>query len=597
MKNIVDPQIKIIVEEIEKTAQDFEYGHQISDKLAPAIDRARQIGNKDAEQKLIWEYQLFRFVTKTEFGKPEKDRRFYPMGSGITEDGRTVNFPEINDFKDDSIEYFKKRVSETQNPVLNARYADFVWEFEKEPSFGKIAVDAYLETAENYYRKTWFFRLQDVFDRCVYLAMLKVVDAEKLQEIKAKLLAYLSRMIQDGHYRFCLELIGAFLEIKVENTTKEEYEKVLTITRQCANHFKAQNDFYLQRSFLARLEKLTSKYGQSDLSKAIREQEAEAYVAEAEFHEANNNFLVAASAYENALKVFQKLGNKKKINLYKKKLSEANKKSVGQFKSISTEIKISNEKIKKFTDIILSAKDSREALQRLSVFDSLLPDYQSTILQTKKMQKQTPLQFLISHKVFNNNGHLISGDGDPFQHVLIRNLMMGIGVGSIFRDIIFERMNKEKKFKADNLINYLKDWGLIDNQNIKLIEHGIKKHFEQDYISSIHILVPQLEAVIRKLLGEGGIQTISFIPGTTNTRETPLTELLKRDEAKVIFGETLWWYLYLVLVSPLGYNLRNEVAHGLIKIEKCNLKNSNLILHLYILLTRFHLAKKEKSKK
>ena len=33
-----------------------------------------------------------------------------------------------------------------------------------------------------------------------------------------------------------------------------------------------------------------------------------------------------------------------------------------------------------------------------------------------------------------------------------------------------------------------------------LIEHGIEKHFQQDYISSIHILMPRIEALLRLLL-------------------------------------------------------------------------------------------------
>lgn len=592
MKDITDPQIKKIMEEVEKIAQDLEYSFQISDKLVSAIDRARKIRDKEIEQKLIWEYQLFRFVTKTEFAKPEKNRRFYPMMSGTTKDGKMVNFPEIKNFKDNSIEYFKKRTNETRNPVLKARYADFVWELKKDPLFGKIAVDSYLETAEDYYKKTWFFRLQDIFDRCVYLAMLKVVNKGKLREIKKRLLYYMDRMIRDGHHRFCLELIDAFLEIKKENVTEEEHKKVSEGINQCIKHFKTQKDFHLQRSFLERLEKTARKYDQSNLARIAKEQQAQTYVREAEFQEMKDNFLVAASSYENALKIFQQLGDKKKIKFYKTKLIEANKKSTGQFKQISTEIKISNEKIKKFTDIILSAKNLTEALSRLSIFDNLLPNYKDTVAQTEKMRKKSPLQFLVTHKVIGRNGHLVSGGSDPFQNILIRNLMMGVGIGSVFLNTIFERLCNEKGLTTETLTNYLKSWRFIDDGNLKLVEHGIKKHFEQDYISSIHILVPQLEAVIRKLLKKGGIQTVSFVSGTTNTREAPLTGLLEREEVKVIFEENLWWYTYLILVSPLGYNLRNEVAHGLIEIQKCNLTNSNLILHLYILLTRFRLTRK-----
>lgn len=595
MKDTTDPQIKRIMEEIEKTAHDLQYSFQISDKLIPAVERAREIGDKDTERKLIWEYQLFRFVTKTEFAKPERDRRFYPMMSGTTKSGQIVNFPEIKDFKEDSIAYFKKRANETGNPVLKARYADFVWDLEKDPVSGKIAVASHLGSVEDFYKKTWFFRLQDVFDRCVYLAMLKVVGQDELREIKKRLLDYIERTIQDGHHRFCIELIDAFLAIKKENVTQEECKKVLTNTNQCIKYFQAQRDLHLQRSFLERLEKIAGKCNQTDLARRAKEQQAQTHVADAKLHETKENFLAAASCYEDTLKVFQQLGDKRKIKFYKTKLMEANRKSTGQFKKISTDVRISSDKIKQFTDIILSAPDLVQALSRLSVFDNLLPNYRDTVAQTGKMREKNPLQFLITHKVVGRNGHLVSGGSDPFQSVLVRNLMMGIGIASIFRNTIFKRLCTEKGLTAKSLTGYLKKWGFIDAENLKLIEHGIKRHFEQDYISSIHILVPQFEAIMRKLLKKGGIQTVSFVPGTTATREAPLTELLEREEVKTVLGEDLWWYTYLILVSPLGYNLRNEVAHGLIEARKCNLTTSNLVFHLYILLTRFRLAK-DKSK-
>ncbi|HHT9124967.1 MAG TPA: DUF4209 domain-containing protein [Candidatus Brocadiia bacterium] len=586
MLDIKDEKILEIVRDIEDTAQNFEHLHQISRTIAPAIGRAKEIEDKETEQKLIWEHQLFDFMTDTEAGKPEKDKRFYPKATFVTENGKTINVPEITDFKDDSIEYFKKRTHETKNTVLKARYSDFVWEIKKDPSFGKVAVDCYLELLEDYYQKTWFFRLADAFYRIIYLSMLKVVNDAKFRIIKEKLFDYLDKMIKDGHHRFCLELLDAFTHIKKERTIDDEYNKALSISQQCAQHFRKAQNFYLERSFLEIEEKLNSIYSHADLFRMTRERRAQSFVDEALFREEKNDFLAAAIIYQDALKIYQQLGDREKINLYKNKLTEANKKSVKGFKRVSIETRIPNEEIEKLTDIILIAPNLNEALIRL-VFDDLLPNYQDLVKQTEDMKTTNPLQFLVNTQVIDKEGHLLSVDKDPSYSILIRNSMLHIKFKTILINRIIERLIQEKGLNKDNLILYLKNWGLIDDNNLKIIEHGIERYFAEDYISSMCILVPQLEAVIRSLLKKGGIQTISFERGTTSTQESNLSELLERPEVREIFGETLHWYIKLVSVEKLGLNLRNDIAHGLIEFEKCNLSNTNIILHIFILLTRY----------
>jgi hypothetical protein len=43
---------------------------------------------------------------------------------------------------------------------------------------------------------------------------------------------------------------------------------------------------------------------------------------------------------------------------------------------------------------------------------------------------------------------------------------------------------------------------------LKLIAQGIERHFEGDYISSIHVLIPQVEVTLRYLLNKKGINTL-----------------------------------------------------------------------------------------
>ena len=52
-------------------------------------------------------------------------------------------------------------------------------------------------------------------------------------------------------------------------------------------------------------------------------------------------------------------------------------------------------------------------------------------------------------------------------------------------------------------------------------------------------------------------------------------------------GEDKVEFLRLLLVDELGLNLRNDVAHGLSKLDNLNEVNANIVLYLFFMLIKF----------
>jgi len=587
MLETTDPFILETFRTFEDTAQNCEYSFQTSDLLRPALERAREIDDKDAERKIIWEMELFRFDTRTEIGKPGEKRRFHPCYSMTNNDGTVINLPEVNDFKEDSIDYFKQRVEETDNDVLKAQYSDFIWEMTKASHYGQIAVDCYLNLIDDSYSKGWFFKIHDAFDRAVYLASINVVNKTKFDEIRKKILNCLEKMVRDKRHRYCLEILGVFTKIKRKNSSENEYQRALKACEQCVDYFKGQQDFSMVEMFLEKEQLLHSIYKKPELSRKAKEDRAQAHVDKAKFFAERNNLMVAGWEYENAINIYQELGDKEKIRIYKTKMLETNKESIKEMHKLSCEVELPREEVNRISGTIVSMESLDKAIIFLSRFDGLLSNYQQMVKWTEELKKSNPLQFSVSQKVMDSDGHLVSGEDDPFQITLKRYSILDISFKSILLDGIFEGLKKEKGLNKETLCAFLRDWGLIDENNLKIIECGLENHFSGDYVSSMHILVPQLEAVIRSFLKKAGVQAISFVRGTTNTQESTLSELLNRDEVKEVLKEDLHWYITLILIEKLGLNFRNDVAHGLIKFDKLTLSNSNLLLHIFILLTRF----------
>lgn len=584
----VDKEILAIVRSIEESADDQQFSFQIADLFVPAIELAKANGRVERAKQLVREYLIFNLVTHTQYGRPEEGRRFYPIYGGTNSDGESVSFPQIDDLKGEAIEYFKMRASATESISMKARYCDFIWEVARDPVFGQMAVDCYLELASAYYRKTWFLMLSDALDRSMYLAVLKVVDDSALSKINKALFEYLRRLLDDKQERFCLELLMTYGRLPSERSSVEELKEMIKTCERCIYHFNEAADYHLERSFLDVEITLVGILGDKEKVQYLRERIAESYLDDAKFREMNDDFLSASTFYKQALEAYCRIGDKEKIDQLKTKQVEVNKKAEIDFKEISAETTISMKDVDDFAHLIHSAEDLEDALKRLALFSRLLPNLGQEIVQTNKQRETSPLQFLITRTTMDKRGHLVGVGRDPFEMVVVRNSMIGIELEArVFLPRIFAKLEAEKGLNAERLFAHMENWGLMEESNLPLIRHGFKKHFEKDYVSAIYVLAPQLEAVIRSLLKKGGIQTIVFKRGTTNTQEATLSDLLKKAEVKEILGEDLHWYMILILVDDLGLNIRNEVAHGLLCYEQCGIAYSLLLIHIFILLTRF----------
>ena len=145
---------------------------------------------------------------------------------------------------------------------------------------------------------------------------------------------------------------------------------------------------------------------------------------------------------------------------------------------------------------------------------------------------------------------------------------------------IWTTLEKQGQLEELEIITYLQhsvpkfDWSLI--------RHGVQRHFEGDYISSIHILAPQLETLIVQMAELNGIVT-NRLDDQKRQEISPLTSLLapSKTDVKDLLSEGVFWFARLFLVeSRCDFNIRNKVAHGFITSRECNATNSATLVFL-----------------
>lgn len=95
---------------------------------------------------------------------------------------------------------------------------------------------------------------------------------------------------------------------------------------------------------------------------------------------------------------------------------------------------------------------------------------------------------------------------------------------------------------------------------------GIWEGFEGDFSSAIYLLAPQVEHLARWHLKQIGAKTTTLDKGGIEN-EVGLSTLVDMPELKDVLGENTVFEMQALFCTPLGPNLRNEVAHGLLDAD------------------------------
>jgi hypothetical protein len=108
----------------------------------------------------------------------------------------------------------------------------------------------------------------------------------------------------------------------------------------------------------------------------------------------------------------------------------------------------------------------------------------------------------------------------------------------------------------------------VPTDRVDLVAEGLYAGYCGDMVHAVHVLVPQLENIIRvHLHHEGAITTTTSAEGIV--MENGMSTLVKLPQMVVVFGEDLTFELTALFCDQNGPNLRNDVAHGLINRSTC----------------------------
>ena len=115
------------------------------------------------------------------------------------------------------------------------------------------------------------------------------------------------------------------------------------------------------------------------------------------------------------------------------------------------------------------------------------------------------------------------------------------------------------RISADDHVRRVMSSGLrFGHAGEALIRVGIERHYEGDYASSVHILLPQVESTLRALLEHKGVAVAGC---KSPTHPAPLHSMIEAGEG--VLGGDLAAFLCVWLAGEDPPGLRNRVGRGL----------------------------------
>lgn len=510
-----------------------------------------------------------------------------PFAPYMVIDGRLLS----EAFNTEEIELLSSIYKEIDNAKLCARISDLVWLLKRPKTLhaATSAIDAYRQVPIGI--DSWIRDGRECWDRAIQLClMLRAGAGDRLQQIEQTLQAALLGMTtSDENLPF---LIADLLRRHRLPREMEAMKQICIHLENLANAHNEAGEILRARSHYERAEEWYRQAGNREKSAKMAAFSAEMWVKEAvakQSSDSSPSHMIATRFYENAIQKYRTIPRvyrethhiDDRIDELRGWLSEAGKRSLEEMRIISSEP----------IDISESIQYARQFVKDKTPLDALLAlsnIYQGAQFQkirdySKELMAQYPLQTLFAATHMSSDGRVIAkssrgdsgrGDEEALWSETVKHYVMELEIvvqGSIWPAL--ETIRLEHRIQEGDFVSLAQQSPLVPLGREKLVGKALFAGFDNDFVTALHLLVPQVEHLVRFHLKEAGVKTTNLDKNGIEN-ENGLSTLMEHEQVHVIFGEDLTFEIRALFCDSFGPNLRNELAHGLIDYEEAQSTHS-----------------------
>jgi hypothetical protein len=470
------------------------------------------------------------------------------------------------------------------------------WKTNHDIDAAQTAIKSYIELTHWAIKKKGLeLEILDALDRATALC-LHINNKEALKVTITEIFYAIQHYKGVDNGRWCLELftlLSYVMRSKHSSLIEDKaYREVLALAHTLSEQAARANDYHFAQLFLNKVREGALALKDTPLQRTTETELINTLTNNADFHARHNNALVASNILEDAIALAYQYGYPANADSLKAQLPSLYEQSDKQMKTISASVEISKDKLNDAINTFLEPTTLNECLTRLSYIPSWCPN----IAKLKTDFKARPQGLAnIFTKVIHGDGiniATIEKDEDKLNYELADKVTQHAAIhGKLILKEAFKRLREQKGLNQETFITFLQTWPQLDPKHIPYLKNAFEKYMSGDYAASLHILIPRLEAIMREFFTQAGITTLSMT--RKGYEHKTFSKFLFQPEIKEALGENAHAYYRYLLVDKLGLNLRNRLAHGLLRHEECNETITCLTIHMLLMLTNFTIKHEE----
>lgn len=310
-------------------------------------------------------------------------------------------------------------------------------------------------------------------------------------------------------------------------------------------------------------------------------QQVESWIREAQSRRTGENTsnLVAASFYESALQVYRQLSRGDRQSFGIESLGDeladlvrsCGQLGLDEMEAISTDPVNLADAARHAVDGV-AGKDVAEAMFE---FVSLagLRSFREDKDFAEQLVRDSPLGGLFPNVHYSRDGRVVHRTDNRTTVYGVQARVWGqmtqafeLNIRLLVQGVLgpaFNQLSNEHRLTLRDFQNVALGSSIVPRDRALTVALGLMHGYNGDFTSAMYVLTPQVENLVRCALREAGVST-STIDATGVENEIGLTGLMQMDEAVVVFGEDLAYEIRALYCGPLGPNIRNVAAHGLL---------------------------------
>lgn len=484
--------------------------------------------------------------------------------------------PDLSNLTQNEFSYLIKTIDNIHQNIIKSRIADILW------TYGSPRNKSYLDMAINGYISLNIdnnFHERDIYASWERAAVLATSTKTLIDKVEDKLLKEIENNSRSWDFHL-LRIIEIFSKTGLNKNLHHRFAEILLEKQKEFNH---QEQFNVIEQYLDLARDLFKKIGNNSKMYECIYLLAQAAEEYGNFRERDSH-MAAKYFYELSLQTYREIPRdyREQFNM-SEKLSSIQEKITKLGPLVINKLQLSSTKEHDISELqfqsINHVKDKKTPFESLVYFSGVISvSYKYISKQTEENVTNSLIGNICNVTSMSQDGRKIAiipvlNDKNKDEVILktsIRDFIvrMQLYVNGLILPAL-RQIQKEYVFPKEFLIKLCKQSPVIPDKREILVANALYHGFEGDFRTSVHLLAPQVENMIRQRLKKNGIPT-TRIDKDNIEQEVGLSTLIDTERAKDILGEDLWFELQAVFTSSLSANLRNEVGHGLLDDDTSN---------------------------